>query len=99
MSRTINLENAAEFTHSFQQSAKFSNETISSIFDKEDLLQVLNQDGCVGIRIYNALNSDNKMTHVVVGIDGNGDDMTDGTLLDYAKLCPDDCPPSTSPLM
>jgi hypothetical protein len=45
----------------------------------------------VNIRTYFALNDDDKLTIVVVGVDASGADMTDGVLLNRALNCPTTC--------
>jgi len=55
------------------------------------LERVLGQDGCVGARAYFALNTDQTMTLVFVGVDGFGHDMDDGELADRTFPCPPFC--------
>lgn len=54
----------------------------------EDLLA---QTGCVGIRIYNAINEDGILTNVLVGVDRDGNDMVNGKVYDRGTFCPNDC--------
>jgi hypothetical protein len=84
-------------THAFQNSSIGSNQTIAGIVDKTNLITLLNQEGCTGVRIYNALNEEGKITFVLVGVNGNNEDMTN-YILDRCYLCPTDCP-IDSPLM
>jgi hypothetical protein len=51
----------------------------------EDLLA---QTGCVGIRIYNAINEDGKLTNVLVGVDRDGNDLYTGKIYDHGLPCP-----------
>jgi hypothetical protein len=50
------------------------------------------------IRTYFSLNSNNILSIVVVGVDNNGNDMTNGIIIGESKHCPYFCPPN-SPLM
>ena len=50
---------------------------------------ILNQAGCAGLRMYNALNGDSA-TLVIVGVDQNGDDMT-AKIVEYVLPCPKSC--------
>ena len=64
-------------------------------FGKDDLLKVLNQTGCVGLRMYYALNDDNTPTLVIFGVDAAEHDIrVDQRVLDRSYPCPPygDCP-------
>jgi hypothetical protein len=61
-------------------------------FHRLGLDAVLAQTGCVGIRAYPAQNDDGSHTWVLVGVDGEGNDMTVGTLLEDMFVCPPFCP-------
>jgi len=61
-------------------------------FDK-----VLAQPGCVGIRFYYAQKDDGSPALVLVGVDGAGNDLTQGPLVDEILPCPPFCP-GPSPL-
>jgi hypothetical protein len=97
MSAQITLNEAKSMTHAFQNSTIGSNQTFAGLVDKTNLLTLLNQEGCTGLRIYNALNDDGKITFVLVGVNSNNEDMTE-YLLDKIELCPINCP-TESPLM
>jgi len=56
------------------------------------LERVLGQDGCVGVRAYYALNEQQIMTLVFVGVDEFGNDMDDGELAEKIFACPPFCP-------
>lgn len=98
MAAMIPLEEAIELTHAFQQSEIGKNQTISAVFEKNIIEQILNQDGCEGIRIYNALNDEGKITFVLVGYDKDEKDKTDGFIADHAFICPPNCTNEKSPL-
>ena len=63
-----------------------------NIFDK-----ILGQAGCVGIRYYYAKKDDGTATLVLVGVDSNGNDLTQGILGEESLPCPPFCP-GPSPL-
>lgn len=97
MSVPISLNDAKSMTHAFQKSSLGTNQTIAGHVDKTNLLTLLNQEGCTGVRIYNALNEAGKITYVLVGVNANNEDMTN-YILDRCNLCPTDYP-IDSPLM
>ena len=99
MAEIIKLEEAVKLTHTFQNSEIGVEQTISAIFEKEIIVQILNQQGCKGIRIYNALNEEGKITFVLVGYDNDFNDMTDGYIADKAFICPKQCFGGPSPLI
>lgn len=64
-------------------------------FGKNKIQDILDQSGCEGIRIYNGY-YDSKRRFVIVGVDGYGNDMTSGSIVEYSRPCPPDCAPTTS---
>ena len=98
MAEIINLAEAVSLTNAFQKSAIGNGQTISAIIEKELIEQILNQEGCCGINIYNALNEEGKITFVLVGYDKDKKDMVEGVILDKAEICPKKCYDANSPL-
>jgi hypothetical protein len=90
MSAQITLNEAKSMTHAFQNSTIGANQTFAGLVDKTNLLTLLNQEGCTGVRIYNALNDDGKITFVLVGVNSNNEDLTD-YILDKTDLCQNNC--------
>jgi hypothetical protein len=67
------------------------------LFGNVKINEILNQSGCVGIRIYYGMvpNADAVMKPqlIIVGTDSYGNDMTsNGKILDLGLPCPIDCP-------
>jgi predicted transcriptional regulator YdeE len=98
MAEIINLAEAVSLTHAFQNSTIGTGQTISAIFEKEIIEQILNQVDCCGINIYNALNEEGKITFVLVGYDKDKKDMVEGIIVDKALICPKDYYDTNSPL-
>jgi hypothetical protein len=94
----ISLAKAENMTHAYQNDSRFANLTVACRIVKAAYQEVMDQSGCVDIRTYFALNADETLTIVVVGVDENGDDMTGGVLLNKSFDCPVDCS-TTSSLM
>jgi len=59
--------------------------------------EILDQEECVGIRVYNALDAQGKPQAVFVGVDDQGKDMVNGIVADRCYPCPNECDTS-SPL-
>ena len=60
-------------------------------FPREALEQILAQQGCAGVRFYFGSQSDGSLALVLVGIDENEKDMTDGIMIDNHFPCPPFC--------
>ncbi|OGT95200.1 MAG: hypothetical protein A2083_01050 [Gemmatimonadetes bacterium GWC2_71_9] len=60
-------------------------------FHAEQVLELLDQPGCAALRYYHALNEAGKPALILVGVDVEGVDMSDGTLLELMVPCPPWC--------
>ena len=62
-------------------------------FGKAAIQTLLNQDGCVGIRIYLGLNKDEILKFVLVGVDEDENDLIgdDYNCMEYSIPCPNQC--------
>ena len=96
MSEFISLDDAKSMTHRYQDSVP-EGTTISCEVDKSQLIAMLNQEDCQGLRIYFALNEEERLTTVLVGSDSSGSDMVVGLIINRSAPCPPSCPIS-SPL-
>ncbi|MEN9302979.1 MAG: hypothetical protein RL264_1408 [Bacteroidota bacterium] len=86
----ITLQEGSDMTAEFRKN--FPNATKAVYYTADVYQDILAQAGCVGIRIYNAINEDNKLTNVLVGVDRFGNDLYLGKIYDFAALCPPSCP-------
>lgn len=73
-------------------------------FGENKLNDILDQDGCVGLRIYYGTKIEGttieKPELIIVGVDSNGNDILDEDLiLDASMPCPPNCPESGRGLM
>lgn len=97
MEEIITLEEAIGFTHSFQ--TRNPDELKSFFAGINKLNLILKQKGCIGLRIYNGYNTETRKNDLVlVGVDTNGEDITNGVILEDLNPCPPNCPKS-SPLI
>ena len=87
---TITLEEANELIGSYQGS-EGAEDVLGGYFGKTFLQSVLNQEGCVGIRIYNGRKEDGKLEFVIVGVDSDGEDLKDGKIGNRSFSCPPYC--------
>jgi len=84
----ITLQEAAALTASYR--AQNPDSTKCHFMGKEIINAILAQTGCVGIRTYYGLNTDGTREIILVGVDVNGDDMTN-LIADRAIPCPNVC--------
>lgn len=59
-------------------------------YGREVLLKLLDQEGCMGIRVYYALDEQGQKQLVLVGADANGNDIED-MVIDHSVPCPPNC--------
>lgn len=103
MDKKITKSKAKKWADRFSREGKGAK---SVMFSKAEVLAVLNQDGCEGLRIYNAYNEDNKQTPYTMFLVGTKADGTnllpnneesiseDYSIWDDGRICPPDCPPN-----
>lgn len=60
-------------------------------FHAEAYKRILDQPGCVGVRSYPAEDEAGRVTMILVGVDGDGNDMVDGALENQPFECPEFC--------
>lgn len=105
-SQRISLADAVELTQRYRKAAPASEH--AGFFWADGIQAILAQPGCVGIRYYHGLGPDGTYSPVIVGVDGNGNDITkparsprgakavaaagDAVLLDHHFPCPPYCP-------
>lgn len=93
----ITLAEAKKNVSAFR--AKYPREVKAFFIGKTNVKLILDQLDCIGIRIYNGYDSEaNCLNLVLVGVDSEGKDMTDGIIMDQMKPCPSHCD-NTSSLM
>ena len=94
---TITLLEAVELTKIFRDQAS-SGAVLGGFFGETCLQNILNQEGCVGIRCYYGLSNEGTPHFVLVGVDSEGIDLVDGILAERESPCPPYCD-NTSPLV
>jgi len=85
----ISLEDAAAMTRRYRNSNPGALKGGS--FEKQAVLDLLNQDDCTGLKFYFAKKEGGPADVVLVGVDKAGDDMTGGILLERSYPCPPYC--------
>jgi hypothetical protein len=85
----MTLDEAAAHTKRYRD-AKI-HEVKGGAFHKDQVLELLNQPGCVGLRIYHGHDTAGSPTFVLAGIDKTDSDITKGVLLERQYPCPPFC--------
>jgi len=76
----ISLDDAKNYVTEYRNLYPEENKCFS--FGSDKLIQILKQENCIGLRIYNGYSKDNSQPNlVVVGVDKDQKDMTNGLIL------------------
>lgn len=84
----ITIEMAAELTGNHRQ--KNLGQVQGYFYGKENLQAILSQKGCMGIRIYYGMNDEGIPQLVLVGADGDENDILD-VIVELGTKCPPRC--------
>lgn len=86
----ISLTVGAAMTAEYR--SQYPNEVKAHYIGKNIINSIFAQSGCVGIRIYQAVDATiGERQIVVVGVKSDGSDMTSGIIADRSKPCPVTC--------
>lgn len=97
-SAVVTLTEAQSYTHTFQ--GQHPDETKAFFAGLNKLNLILEQKGCIGIRIYNGQKpSSTTKNLVLVGVNEAGEDMELGPLLEHLIPCPPTCATASSLLL
>lgn len=87
---SITLAEAAVLTEAYRAKMN-SGDRKGGFFGREAILEILNQQNCVGIRYYYGLDDQSKQVLVLVGATTDENDMTAGILAEQSVPCPSRC--------
>jgi hypothetical protein len=93
----ISLEEAEQMTATYRDS-EHAWGTPCHFFGKDIINSILGQTGCVGIRMYHAIDQEGNKQMVLVGVSSDQTDMYNGILADRSLPCPTYCSGGGSPL-
>lgn len=86
---TISLTVAAAMTKNYRDANP--TQVKGHYFGKDAIQDVLDQSGCVGLRIYYGLDNDGKKQLVIDGVTSDENDLFNGIILDRSIQCPPNC--------
>lgn len=88
--QSIALSDAVKLTQNYRTAAP-SASVIAEFFGRTALLNILSQNGCIGIRAYYGKKDDGTPALVLVGMSAAGFDLTNGPLTERGFPCPPVC--------
>lgn len=97
----LDLATAKKWTSNFRKGHENPDEILAHYFGTEIIQGILNQSGCVGIRIYYAIDDTGEKKLLLVGVDSNGQNLLpveggktneEVVVADYSYPCPTYCP-------
>jgi hypothetical protein len=88
--KVVSLQEAAIWTAKYRNNIQ-PGETIAHFMGKNKLQELLEQENCVGVRIYYGIDENGEKNLVFVGADENENDLVGGIILEYATRCPPKC--------
>jgi len=83
------LDKASEWTANYRKANP--DQIKGHYFGRKAIRRLLSQKGCVGMRVYYALNEEAVKQLIIVGVDAHGDDLYEGLLAERSKPCPPVC--------
>jgi len=94
-SSVITLNEAKTFIQDFKTLNPLA---VKAVFAGSNKLNmILDQQGCIGIRMYFGYDNEEKRNNLVlVGVDSDEKDMTSGVILERLEPCPSKCDKTSS---
>lgn len=86
--QTISLSQGSKLTKNYRDANPGTETTLGHYISSWTMNKILNQDNCVGVRIYYALDDDGEKQLVMTGVDAAGNDLYEGVLGDRTFRCP-----------
>ncbi|MES2778334.1 MAG: hypothetical protein V4651_00410 [Bacteroidota bacterium] len=87
----ITLNEAANLTENYRDAQTENVYVKAQLFGQEAIRALLDQSGCIGVRMYYGLSGEGVPRLVLAGVDEAGNDMCEGIILDKGVLCPTEC--------
>jgi hypothetical protein len=86
----VTLAEASGWTANYRRTIA-SGEIIAQFVGRKKLLEILDQEDCMGIRFYYGIGDDGKKNLIGVGVTSDKNDMVDGVIVEKAIGCPAEC--------
>ena len=86
----VTLADASRWTANYRKTIP-TGEIIAQFVGRDKLLEILDQEGCMGIRFYYGIGDDGKKNLIAVVAGSDENDMVDGVILERFLICPPRC--------
>lgn len=93
----VTLDEATVWAAAYRANIKKFDGTKAHFFGKNKINSILNQTGCMGIRIYKGFDGTTPVM-ILVGTDASENDLYNGLLLERGTACPPYCGGGGNPL-
>jgi hypothetical protein len=87
---SITLADAVTLTANYRKSP-LRGDALAESFGRDAIAAILAHPKCVGLKIYYGMRDDGRQVMVLIGVDGEGSDLTDGYIAETGVLCPPIC--------
>jgi hypothetical protein len=87
----ISKDKAKDKTKRYKEKKPKKDRFPTLAYHAEAFRRILDQPGCVGIRIYPGEDEDGTISTILVGVDAEGNDMVNGALMQDPVTCPPVC--------
>lgn len=86
----ISLQDARNWTANYRDNSG-DGAIKAQFYGKAKVAQILEQQGCVGLRVYYAIDDHGARVLVLIGTDAEGNDIESELILERGVLCPPNC--------
>jgi hypothetical protein len=90
----ISVQDAQAMLDAFKNNNSFANQPRGIYFDKDTILELLNQPNAVGIDYYFGLNNSNKLSLILIALDNQNNEIAI-KIMDAGNLIPPNKPKSS----
>jgi hypothetical protein len=87
---SITLAEAVTLTTNYRKNP-LRGEALAESFGRDAIAAILAHPTCVGLKIYYGMRDDGRQVMVLIGVDREGSDLTDGYIAETGEICPPIC--------
>ncbi len=86
----VTLSEASTWTANYRKTVPVG-DTLAHFVGKNQLLKILNQPDCVGVRYYYGIDEVGAKVLIAIGVTSDENDMTSGVIIERMIACPPRC--------
>jgi hypothetical protein len=88
--KEVTLAEASAWTENYRATIT-KGDTLAHFVGKDQLMKILDQAECVGVRHYYGIDEDGAKVLIAVGVTSDENDMTEGIIIERMIACPPRC--------